>query len=86
MWQLMSIDELYYGQDNPYLTKIKSKNGTNKAIRFASIDAVVDNDRFTLSIFHKWMLDGISKGKEVELLLKKAMEYVSIGIDEMLRG
>ncbi len=40
-------------------------------IRIASIDVVVNDERFTLGFIPKYTLDGIDKAKEVDILLRK---------------
>jgi len=69
-------DDPYYGMDNPYLINIARNKfrGTDKIIRIASIDVILKDERFTLAYIPKHPIDGIDKAKEVDILLRKAIE------------
>lgn len=79
-------DEPYYGKDNFYLTCSNKFKGTNKVLRFATIDALLNRERFTLGIIVRTPLDGMNRGKEVQILLDKAMKYVDISMVLLDRG
>lgn len=82
-------DEPYYGMDNRYLINapFHKFRGTDRAYRFATLESVKNGERLTLSILKKDQLDGIDNAKEVESLLKHAMEPgIKINIVLMDRG
>ena len=68
-------DEPYYGKDNKYLINVGKKKfrGTDKAIRIASLDVVMEEKRFTVAFMPKHPIDGIDNSKEVEILLNKVI-------------
>ncbi len=69
-------DEPYYGKDNKYLISVGKKKfrGTDKAIRIASIDVVIKDERFIRAFIPKHPIDGIDNSMEVEILLRRAIE------------
>ncbi|MGC9124199.1 MAG: transposase [Thermoplasmata archaeon] len=72
-------DEPYYGKDNKYLINVGKKKfrGTDKRIRIAILDAVMEEKRATVAFMPKHSIDGIDNSKEVEILLNKA---INLGI------
>lgn len=69
-------DEPYFGMDNRYLVGVGPRKfrGTNKAYRFATLESVKKGERFALAVMKRDQLDGIDNAREVEFLLRHAME------------
>ncbi|MFP4048123.1 MAG: transposase [Bacteroidales bacterium] len=74
----------WYGDELPFIIKSKSKNGTNKFIRFATIAVVEDGKRFTLKVLPVTPLS--TKEKVVEELIEFAQELVDIEVILFDRG
>ncbi len=82
-------DEPYYGMDNRYLINalFHKFRGTDRTYRFASLESVKNDERFTLSVIRKDPLDRIDNAMEVDLLLRHSMSLgITIDIVLMDRG
>ena len=77
-------DMEWYGEDLPFIVKSKSKNGTNKFIRFATIAVVEDGKRFTLKVLPVTPLSITEK--VVKELIEFAQELVDIKVVLFDRG
>lgn len=74
----------WYGEDLPFIVKSKSKNGTDKFIRFATIAVVEDGKRFTLKVVPVTPLS--IKRKVIKELIEFAQELVDIEVILFDRG
>ncbi len=77
-------DMEWYGEELPFIVKSKSKNGTNKFIRFATIAVVEDGKRFTLKVLPVTPLSITEK--VVKELIEFAQELVDIKVVLFDRG
>jgi len=66
----------WYGEDLPFITKSRSKNGTNKFISFATIAVVEDGKRYTLKALP--VTPNTNKGEVVQELIEFAQDLVNI--------
>lgn len=74
----------WYGEDLPFIVISKTKNGTNRFIRFATIAIVEDGKRFTLKVLP--ITPFSNRAKIVKQLVEYARRFVDIRVILMDRG
>lgn len=76
---------MYYGDENdPMVVRTKHKDGTDKAYRFATVNVLIDGERFTLRAVPVSPFD--NKEEILGDLLDYASEIVDIGTVHLDRG
>ena len=75
-------DQPYYVMDKRYLfnAPFHKFRGTSKAYRFATIESVKMEKRFTLSVINRDQLDGIDNASEVDTPLRHT---INLGVNDL---